>query len=128
MSRSRDYDSENYFAPEPSRSGSSGRNEEQERPEAGRGGSGSAAEQEALRREEYEKLSRNLDRQVHQDRDRTYLLRESEVAALIEIGKFRTVQTKDLVEILYRGDGERAARDLRKVSRSFFLCSMTIPM
>lgn len=115
MPRSRDYDSEDYFAPEPSRSGTSARNETEERPEPVRGSSGSSAEQDALRREEYEKLSRNVDRQVHQDRDRTYLLRESEVAALVEIGKFRAVQTKDLVEILYRGDGERAARDLRNL-------------
>jgi hypothetical protein len=76
---------------------------------------GSATEPDALRRDEYERLSRGVDRQVHQDRDRTYLLRESEVIALIEIGKFRTVRTKDLVEILYRNDTERAARDLRNL-------------
>ena len=115
MSRSRDYDSEDYFAPEPSRSGSSGRGEETDTQEPGRAPSGSAAEPDALRRDEYERLSRNVDRQVHHDRDRTYLLRESEVAALVEIGKFRTVRTKDLVEVLYQNDTEAAARGLRNL-------------
>jgi len=115
MSRSRDYDSEEYLAPEPSRSGNTGRSEETDTPELGRASSGSAAGADSTRREEYDRLSRNTDRQVHQDRDRTYLLRESEVAALLEIGKFRTVQTTDLVEILYQGNAERAVRDLRNL-------------
>jgi len=115
MSRSRDFDSEDYFAPEPPRSGTSGRGEETDTPELGRVPEGGAAEPGGLRRVEYERVSRSVDRQVHQDRDRTYLLRESEVVALIEIGKFRTVRTKDLVEILYQNDTERAARDLRNL-------------
>jgi len=123
MSRSRDYDSEDYFAPEPSRSGTSGRNETEERPEPG---SGSATEPDALRPEEYERLPRNVDRQVHHDRERTYLLRESEVSALVEIGKFRAVQTKDLVEILYRGDGERAANDLRNLRAQGLIARRTL--
>jgi hypothetical protein len=115
MSRSRDYESEDYFAAEPSRSRSSGQSKQTDPPEPARASTTSGTAPDALRREAYEKLSRTVERQVHQDRDRSYLLRQSEVAALIEIGKFRTVPTKDLVEILYQGDTERAVRDLRNL-------------
>jgi hypothetical protein len=95
MSRSRDYASEAYLAPQSSRENTSSTGNH--------------------RREEYERLSRSVDRQVHRDLDRSYLLRESEVAALIEIGKFRAIRTRDLVEVLYQNDCERAGKDLRNL-------------
>ena len=40
-------------------------------------------------------------------RDRTYLLRESEFTTLVEIGKFRVIDSKDLAQFGYAGDAER---------------------
>lgn len=50
-------------------------------------------------------------------RDRTYLLRESEFTTLVEIGKFRIVDSADLAEFAYSGDAERMARDVRRLER-----------
>jgi hypothetical protein len=55
-------------------------------------------------------------RTPHRDKDRTFHLRDSEVAALIEIAKFRSVRTDDLTEIHYKGDRERATQDLRNLT------------
>jgi hypothetical protein len=46
-------------------------------------------------------------------RDRTYLLRESEFAALVEISKFRVINSKDLAQFGYAGDVKRLNRDVR---------------
>ena len=50
-------------------------------------------------RDRSEKTPRTTPRQVHRDRDRDYRLRESEVATLIEIAKFRTVRPEDIVRV-----------------------------
>ena len=126
MSRSRDYDSEDYRAPQPHHSGQASQEEETEKPDPGRGTGESSTSAGSHRREEYERLSRNVERQVHRDLDRNYLLRESEVAALIEIGKFRAIQTRDLVEVLYQNDGERAGRDLRNLTSQGLIKTRTL--
>jgi hypothetical protein len=126
MSRSRDYDSEDYLAPQPLRSGQVTREEEIENPDPGRGTGETSSSTGSPRHEEYERLSRSVDRQVHRDLDRSYLLRESEVAALIEIGKFRAIQTRDLVEVLYQNDGERAGRDLRNLTAQGLIKTRTL--
>lgn len=126
MSRSRDYDSEDYLAPQPPRSGEASREEETERLEPGRGAGDSSTSTGSPRRGEYDRLARNVERQVHRDLDRNYLLRESEVAALIEIGKFRAIQTRDLVEVLYQNDGERAGRDLRNLTAQGLIKTRTL--
>ena len=59
---------------------------------------------------------RSFPRQVHRDRERDYRLRESEIATLIEIGKFRTVRPEDLVEYQYNGDRDNAKTDLRNLT------------
>lgn len=50
-------------------------------------------------------------------RNRTYILRESEFTTLVEIGKFRVVDSADLAQFTYGGDAERMARDLRRLER-----------
>ena len=126
MSRSRDYDSEDYLAPQPPRPGEISREEETEKPDPGRGASDTSSSTESRRREEYERLSKSVDRQIHRDLDRSYVLRESEVAVLIEIGKFRAIQTRDLVEVLYQNDGERAERDLRNLTAQGLIKTRTL--
>jgi hypothetical protein len=126
MSRSRDYDSEDYLGPQPQRPSETSQEEDVEKPDPGRGAGESSTSTGSHRREEYERLSRNVDRQAHRDLDRSYLLRESEVAALIEIGKFRAIQTKDLVEVLYQNDSERAGRDLRNLTAQGLIKTRTL--
>jgi hypothetical protein len=50
-------------------------------------------------------------------RDRTYLLRESEFTTLVEIGKFRVIDTKDLAEFGYAGDATRMNREIRNLTQ-----------
>ena len=67
------------------------------------------------------------NRRPHQDRDREYNLRDSEVAALIEIAKFRSVKTDDLVEIQYQGNADRATQDLRNLTAQGLIQRRTLP-
>lgn len=50
-------------------------------------------------------------------RDRTFLLRDSEVHALSELGRFRVVAALDLARYAYAGDHSRMERDLRRLAR-----------
>src|SRR5258708_11100170 len=47
--------------------------------------------------------------------DRTYSLRSSEIAAMRDIGTFRTVDVSDLGRFVYGGDEGRPKRDLAKL-------------
>ena len=46
-------------------------------------------------------------------RDRAYLLRDSEMHSLKEIGKFRVIAVSDLAKYAYGGDRERMEKDIR---------------
>jgi hypothetical protein len=51
------------------------------------------------------------------DRNRTYQLRDSELHALTEVGKFRVVAVHDLAQFAYNGDSSRMQNDLADLSR-----------
>src|SRR5258708_6849761 len=51
------------------------------------------------------------------DRNRTYQLRDSELHALTDVGKFRVVATSDLAQFAYNGDSSRMQNDLANLSR-----------
>src|SRR6266446_3236860 len=51
------------------------------------------------------------------DRKRTYQLRDSELHALAEVGKFRVVATSDLAQFAYNGDSSRMENDIANLSR-----------
>ena len=51
------------------------------------------------------------------DRNRTCQLRDSELHALTEIGKFRVVAVHDLAQFAYNGDSSRMQNDLGDLSR-----------
>jgi len=111
-----DFDPEDFRAPAPPAKHKSARKTENTKPENGRGGSGGGEQPKSKNRP---KRARNVEpgnRRSRQDRDREYNLRESEVATLITIAKFRTVRTVDLVETQYNGDSVRAAQDLRNLT------------
>jgi len=59
-------------------------------------------------------------------RDRSYVLRESEFATLVEIGKFRVIGVNDLVQFIYQNDDARAARDLRRLEQQRLLVRKTL--
>jgi hypothetical protein len=63
---------------------------------------------------------------AYYDRDRTYLLRESELRSLAEIGTFRVVTPGDLAKHAYRGDAARMERDVRRLKQASLLTDKTI--
>src|ERR1700733_16320858 len=110
-----DFDPEDYRAPDPPAKHESERKPEDAKPERGRGGAGGEQAEPRNRAERPRNIERG-NRRPRQDRDREYNLRDSEVAALIEIAKFRSVKTDDLVEIQYKGNADRATQDLRNLT------------
>ena len=54
-------------------------------------------------------------RAEHRDRGRSYSLRGSEMAALSDIGRFRTIDTADLGRYVYAGDSRRMTTDLESL-------------
>jgi hypothetical protein len=64
-------------------------------------------------RDEHQKPEIDDSARTYYLRDRAYVLRESEFKSLVEIGRFRVINAKDLAEFGYAGDGERFNRDVR---------------
>jgi hypothetical protein len=60
---------------------------------------------------------KELDRSQYTYRERTYVLRPSEIHTLTEVGKFRVVGVEDLTTLAYNGDRERVQSDLRNLTR-----------
>jgi hypothetical protein len=90
-------------------------------PEApGRGDSTEAREQHPTRDE------RSDSPRAYYVRDRTYLLRNSEMHSLTEIGKFRVIAVSDLAKYAYDGNGERMERDIRALARKSLVRDNTL--
>ena len=90
-------------------------------PEApGRGGSTEARQQHSTRDE------RSDSRREYYVRDRAYLLRDSEMHSLEEIGKFRVIAATDLTKFAYSGDRERMEKDIRALARQSLLSDKTL--
>jgi hypothetical protein len=66
-------------------------------------------------------------RKVYEIRGRTYRLRTSEIAAMLEIGKFRIIGLEDLREFAYGGDKDRVRRDVGNPVRRGLLQMKSIP-
>jgi hypothetical protein len=66
-------------------------------------------------------------REVHEIRGRTFRVRESEVRAMVELGKFRAVAQEDLTEFFYGGDRARLRADLENLSRQGLVEIKAIP-
>jgi DNA-binding PadR family transcriptional regulator len=54
-------------------------------------------------------------RTKHQSGDRAYSLRSSEIAAMTDIGKFRTIDVRDLAQFVYDGNHARLKYDLESL-------------
>jgi hypothetical protein len=63
-----------------------------------------------------ERLSSRF-RSVYHDRTRTYVLRDSEIFTLSELGKFRVIATEDLSRFAYDGNKVRLEQDLQSLRK-----------
>ena len=61
-------------------------------------------------------------------RDRAYLLRNSEIHSLTEVGKFRVIAAPDLAKHAYGGDRDRMEGDIRRLVRDGLVTDKTIPI
>jgi hypothetical protein len=59
-------------------------------------------------------------------RDRAYLLRDSEIQSLTEIGRFRVIAAPDLAKYEYQGDRDRMEKDVRHLRKQGLLTGRTI--
>jgi hypothetical protein len=66
-------------------------------------------------------------RQVYEVRGRTFRARESEIQAMLEIGKFRVVAQEDLTEFFYQGDAARLRPDIENLVRQGLVELKSIP-
>jgi len=66
-------------------------------------------------------------RTIHEIRGRTYHLRNSETAAMMELGKFRVIAQEDLAEFAYGGDKGRMRPDIENLMRQGLVEMKSIP-
>ena len=66
-------------------------------------------------------------RQVYEIRGRTYRLRTSEIATMVELGKFRAIAQEDLAEFAYGGDKGRMRPDIENLMRQGLVEMKSIP-
>src|SRR6266851_5939059 len=66
-------------------------------------------------------------RTVYELRGRTYRLRNSEVATMVELGKFRAVARQDLAEFAYGGNHDRMRPDLENLLRQGLVEMKSVP-
>jgi hypothetical protein len=59
-------------------------------------------------------------------RDRAYLLRDSEMHSIKEIGKFRVIALSDLAKYAYGGNRERMDKDIRRLARHSLVSDKTV--
>src|SRR5579872_3880898 len=124
MSRYDPFDPDELREPTPVREDSRERKPEEGSPSMRRGGS---ARQEGDSREVPGRIRETGgQRQKYQDCNRTYDLRESEMRALTDIGQFRVMRTRDLVELRYSGDARAAERDITSLKSQGLLQQRTL--
>jgi hypothetical protein len=93
----------------------------------GSGGSSLSDRQEPEAREQRPvKPDREDSPRAYYLRDREYLLRESEILTLSEVGRFRVVAPHDLAKYGYAGDSARMERDIRQLKEQSLLSEKTL--
>jgi hypothetical protein len=66
-------------------------------------------------------------REVHAMRGRTFRLRDSEVMAMVELGKFRAIAQEHLIEFFYTGDKARFRADIENLVRQDLVEMKSVP-
>jgi len=87
---------------------------------SGRGDSAEVREQHTTRDE------RGDSPRAYYVRDRAYLLRDSEVHSLKEIGRFRVIAVADLTKFAYGRDRERTNKDIRRLAQQALVTDKTM--
>jgi hypothetical protein len=59
-------------------------------------------------------------------RDRAYLLRDSEIHSMKEIGKFRVIAAADLARYAYGGDSKRMEKDIQRLKCELLISEKTL--
>jgi len=90
-------------------------------PEAPSRGDGTEVREQRTVRDE-----RNDSPRAYCVRDRAYLLRDSEMDSLKQIGKFRVIPVSDLAKFAYGGNRERMETDIRALARQSLLRDKTL--
>ena len=90
-------------------------------PEAPSRGDGSEVREQRPTRDE-----RSDSPRPYYVRDRAYLLRDSEMNSLKEIGKFRVIPVSDLAKYAYGGNRQRMEKDIRALARESLLRDKTL--
>ena len=73
-----------------------------------------------------ERGERNDSPRAYYARGRAYLLRDSELHSLKEVGTFRVIAAPDLAKHAYQGDRERMEKDIRHLRQQGLLTDKTI--
>jgi hypothetical protein len=87
---------------------------------SGRGDSAEVREQHSTRDE------RGDFPRAYYVRDRAYLLRDSEMHSIQEIGKFRVIAVPDLAKFAYGGNRERSDKDIRRLAQQSLVTDKTM--
>jgi hypothetical protein len=66
-------------------------------------------------------------RTIYEVRGRSYRLRDSEIATMVELGKFRVIANQDLAEFVYAGDKDRMRPDIENLFRQGLIAMKSIP-
>ena len=66
-------------------------------------------------------------RSVYELRGHSYRLRDSEIASMVELGKFRAIAQEDLAEFAYAGDKARMRPDVENLLRQGLVELKSIP-
>jgi hypothetical protein len=66
-------------------------------------------------------------RKLYESRGRIYRLRTSEIAAMVEVGKFRAIAMDDLREFAYQGDTARVRPDVENLLRQDLVQMKSVP-
>ena len=82
---------------------------------------------EPTREPEHSTARPSEPRIVYELRGRTYRLRSSEIAAMLELGKFRAVAREDLAEFAYGGKNARMRPDLENLVRQGLAAIKSVP-
>lgn len=126
MSRYDPFHPDELREPSPGTEDSRERKPEDRSASIGRGGSGRDETNNSREGTDRNPERNRQPRQKYQDRDRTYDLRESEMRALADIGQFRAVRTRDLIELRYGGDARQAERDITNLKSQGLLQQKTL--
>ena len=86
----------------------------------------SRADDTAVRKQHSTRDERSDSPRAYYVRERAYLLRDSEMNSLKEIGKFRVIPVSDLAKFAYGGNRERMEKDIRVLARKSLVRDKTL--